>query len=190
MKKITFILLISLSLYGQDNLNRHTLGTRITGYYLNTTKAHPSGVSNTFGFGVEPYYQYSILPLFSLGVLLEYRTSFTDHEDIEVVKNKYGLGLMGRFNYPNPNFFKESQILSKLSFYSEVSCSFTNYFLDGINGIQRPSDYLEIQFLRLRYLGVGIVLFNNFNLDFSFAAYKFFPGGWGGLSNIGVFYKF
>lgn len=190
MKKVIYILLISFNLYGQDSLNNHTIGTRITAYFINSTEFDPLGPSNTFGFGVEPYYLYSICSRFSFGLLAEYRTSYTDHEDIEVVKNKYGIGLIGRFNYPNPKFIEESELLSSLSFYSEVSYSLTNYYLDSTASIQRPSDKLEVQFLRLRYLGIGVELFNNFNLDISFAAYKFFPGRWGGLSNIGVFYKF
>lgn len=190
MRKVVFLLLISTSLYCQDSLNNHTIGTRVTAYLHNSSEADPLGASNTYGFGIEPYYQYSVFSFFSFGILLEYRTSFTDHDDIEVVQNKYGIGLIGRFNYPNPKFIEESEIFNKLSFYSEASYSFTNYYLDSINSFQRPSDNLEVRFLRLRYLGINVELFKNFNIDISFAAFKFFPGRWGGLSNIGVHYSF
>lgn len=183
--------LIVFNLFCQEyDFKKHILGSRFTATILNTTEAHPLGASNTVNIGVEPYYLYSFHENFSLGLMGEYRDGFTTLEDYEVVRKLYGIGLMSRFIYPITNFIKEKEHLKRLTFFGELSFSWTNYYLDKDLQFIRPNNRLESQFLRIRPVGINFDVYKGFGLDISFAVYKFFPGRWGTLSNIGFSFNF
>lgn len=185
--------LIVLNLFSQEqekDFKKHTLGSRFTATLLNTTDAHPWGKSNTVEIGLEPYYLYFFHENFSLGLMGEYRNSFTTLEDLELVRDLYGVGLISRFIYPIPNFIKNKERFNRFTFFGEASFSLTNYYLDADLQFKRPNSRLENQFLRIRPIGVNFDIYKGFGIDISFAVYKFFPGRWGGLSNIGFSFKF
>ena len=196
-KQFALLLLILLSngLFCQENdFKRHTVGSRFSGHLTQTLSYDTLEASSTYGFGFEPYYLFSFNSYFSLGLMAEYRSSFTNHPEVSVEQNKYGVGLVARFNYPSLNFKEDAKLLDLISLYSEVSYSFTNYYSDSLSTFdkpfERPSDNLEAQILRLHILGVGVEVAKNFNLDVSFSTVKYFPGRWRFMPNFGVYYRF
>jgi hypothetical protein len=182
-------LFITLSCFSQnDSLTRHVIGLRFSGYYLNTTEDFQgAGKSNTFEFRVEPYYMYTLNPYIRIGILGEYHTGGSSLSQIIVPKDLYGLGFISRVTYLN--LFNKTTIHDRFVFFSELSFSTTNFYLSKQNTftVQQRLNF-DYSLLRLRFIGIGIRIYEGLSADLSGMLYKFFPGKLGFLPNIGLFY--
>ena len=101
----------------------------------------------------------------------------------------YGFGLIGRFVYPT--FIQSERFKDKLMFFAELSLSTTNYYYSKEKTFIRSADNrLEYMLLRIRPVGVRYDLYKGLGIDLSGMVYKFFPGRWGVLGNIGISFMF
>lgn len=191
MKTLFIFLLTTATCWAQrdsNELHRHTIGFRFSGYVFNTTDNHPAGASTTFEFRIEPYYLYSLNHFLSIGAMGEYHTGGSSLSNVTVPSNSYGFGLVSRLNYP---FFKdENKWKNRFDVFSELSFSATNFYLNTDNTFVVNSNIsLDYWLLRIRFLGVSLRVFKQLHLDLSVMTYKFDPGRWGILGNVGLYYK-
>jgi hypothetical protein len=169
--------------------NNIIVGMRFNGYYNNTTDFHPIGKSNTFEIRLEPYFIYPLSDRFGVGFIGEYQTAFSTLENLELPSDNYGLGLLGRYNHPIN--FMSKKLNEKLLLFAETSVSITNYYNSEGNIFPvSKNGSLNYALLRLRPIGISFDIFKGFNVDLSFCIFKFFPGRWRSLPNIGLSYIF
>lgn len=189
MRLLNILFLIVNNVFSQtEEFKKHTIGLRFSNTVVKTTDAHPLGKSKTYEYRFEPYYLFSFHPKISVGLLGEYHTAGTTLQGYEVLDDLYGIGLTSRFIYPS--FIKNEKYKDRLFFFGELSFSVTNFYLDLDKEFKRPSNKLNNQLLRIRPIGISYDLFKGFNIDLSVMVYKFFPGRWGVLHNIGVSFLF
>lgn len=168
--------------------SRHTVGFRFSGYILNTTENHAVGESTSFEFRVEPYYLFSLNHFLSIGVMSEYHTGGSSLSKIVVPSDSYGFGLTSRLKYPL--FKDELKWENRFEVFSELSFSATNFYLGNDNTFVVNSKIdLNYWLFRARFLGVSLRFFKQLHLDLSIMTYKFIPGRWGVLKNVGLYYK-
>jgi hypothetical protein len=187
---LILIFTFSFNLFSQiKNTNRNIAGVRFNGYYANTTDFHPIGKSNTIEIRLEPYFIYLISDRFGIGLIGEYQTAFSTLENLELPSDNYGLGILGRYNHPI-NFLSKN-LNVKLLLFAETSISLTNYYNSEENIFPvSKNGGLNYALLRLRPIGLSFDIFKGFNVDLSFCIFKFFPGRWRSLPNIGLSYIF
>ena len=191
MKASLFLFLIcfKVSFCQSDERGKHIIGFRMFGYILNTTVHHPIGKSNTIDFRIEPYYLYPINKVFSIGVLAEYNKGWTSSEYVDIPDVQYGVGFVGRWNYPNP--FTKDWMKDRLSFFSELSYSITNsYNSEAYDFHWSDRGQLKYTLWRFRPIGANFRIYKNLEFDFSVCVYKFVPGRWRTMRNIGLSYNF
>lgn len=190
--KVLIGLLFLFSFYSfsqNDRMNSSVLGIRFNGYILNTTDHHPIGQSNTFEIRLEPYFLYPIANRFSVGLMGEYQTAGSTLSNLNIPKDNYGIGLLGRYYYPE--IFKNETLKEKLSFFAEAAISLTNYYNSEGNVFPvSKNGRLKYALIRLRPIGASYDLFKGFNMDLSFCVFKFLPERWRFLPNIGLSYFF
>jgi len=190
--KITFflLLLISTNVISQNmEFNSNILGLRFNGYILSTTENHSIGKSNTFEVRLEPYFIYPISDRFGVGLIAEYQTAGSTLSNLNIPKDNYGLGVLGRYNHPIN--FMSKKLNEKLLLFAEASISLTNYCNSEGNVFPvSKNGSLNYALLRLRPIGISFDLFKGFNVDLSLCIFKFLPGRWRTLPNIGISYFF
>lgn len=168
---------------------KHTIGARFSGMYINTTELHPWGKTNSFELRVEPYYLYSFNTWFSMGVQGEYHTAWSNAEQIDILPDQYGLGIIARFNYPNP--FQVEWIQKRVNFYGEFGWSLTNFYnKDSNQFVYSNNGNLRYSLFRIRPVGFNVRLFRTFYFDASLCVYKFVPGRVRFLPNFGLNFLF
>ena len=192
MKRVilTFLLILSFNVLSQSTrLNSSILGMRFNGYVLSTTEFHEIGKSKTFELRLEPYFLFPISSRFAFGLLGEYQTAGSTLSSLDIPADNYGIGFLARYNYPFK--FNNEFLNRKLLFFAETSISFTNYYNSENNVFPvSKSGNLDYLLLRLRPIGMNFVVVKGFNVDLSFCVFKFFPGRWRSLPNIGLSYYF
>lgn len=186
--KLLIILLITLifnSFAQIKGVESMVFGTRFNGYILSTTEHSNLGKSKTMEYRFEPYFLYPVGKRISLGVIGEYQSASSTLDFIEIPEDNYGIGVLGRYYYPL-KFKRESLLV-----FGEVSFSVTNYYNSEENLFPvTHNGALKYGLIRFRPIGFNYNIYKGMSLDLSVCFFKFLPGRFRVLPNIGLSFLF